>query len=84
MAAHHQLPRAALESLLDQPETYQLLFGEYAGPVSLGVSVDETTGEQCLLVRVADAEVVRRDQLDVDGHTVRVIVRTPYRPPRPG
>ena len=84
MAAHHQLPRAALESLLEAPETYQLLFGEYNGPVSLGLSVDETTGEQCLLVRIADAEMVRRDQLDVDGHTIRVIVRTPFRSPVAG
>lgn len=84
MAARHELPRAELESLLDQPETYEQLLGDYAGPMSLGVSVDETTGEQCLLLRVADADVVRRRELDVHGHVVRVIVRSGYRQPVPG
>lgn len=84
MAAHHELPHAVLESLLDQPETYEQLLGEYAGPVSLGVCIDELTQEPCLLLRVADAEVVVRRELDVDGHKVRVIVRPGYRPPQPG
>jgi hypothetical protein len=84
MAARHELPRAELESVLDQPETYQQLLGEYSGPVSLGVCFDETTGETCLLLRVANAEVVRQRELDVDGHKIKVIVRSGYRAPAPG
>jgi hypothetical protein len=84
MAAHHELPHAELESLLDQPETYRQLLGEYAGPVSLGISVDDLTGEPCLLLRVADEGVVQRRELEVDGHKVRVIVRSGYQSPRPG
>jgi len=84
MAAHHELPLAALESLLDQPETYQALLGDYSGPVSLGITVDENSGEPCLLLRVANEQVVRRRQLAVDGHVVRVIVRSNYATPQPG
>lgn len=84
MAARHELPLAELESLLDQPETYTQLLGEYAGPVSLGITVDELTGEPCLLLRVADAGVVRRRELEVDGHLVRVLVRSGFVSPRPG
>lgn len=84
MAAHHELSLAALESLLDQPETYRKLLGDYSGPVSLGISVDEPSGEPCLLLRVSDEEVVRRRELLVDGHVVRVIVRSNYATPRPG
>jgi hypothetical protein len=84
MAARHELPRAELESVLDQPETYRQLLGEYSGPVSLGVCTDETTGEPCLLLRVATADVVRQRELDVDGHKIKVIVRPGYRAPVPG
>jgi hypothetical protein len=84
MAARHELPRSELESVLDQPETYRQLLGEYSGPVSLGVSVDELTGEPCFLLRVASADVVRQRELDVDGHKVKVIVRSGYRAPVPG
>lgn len=84
MAARHELPRAELESLLDQPETYQQLLGEYSGPVSLGLCVDENTGEPCFLLRVGNADVVRRRELDVDGHKIRVIVRPGYRAPVAG
>ena len=84
MAAHHELPQAELESLLDQPETYRQLLGDYAGPMSLGITVDETTQEPCFLLRVADESVVRRRELEVDGHTIKVIVRADYQPPTPG
>ena len=84
MAAHHELPLAALESLLDQPETYRRLLGDYSGPVSLGISKDSETGEPCLLLRVANDQVVRQRELKVDGHTVRVIVRCDYTAVRPG
>lgn len=84
MAAHHELPHDELESLLDQPETYRQLLGDYSGPVSLGISVDELTGQPCLLLRVADEGVVRRRELEVDGHLVRVVVRPGFRPPTPG
>lgn len=84
MAARHELPRAELESVLDQPETYRQLLGEYSGPVSLGVTVDENTGEPCFLLRVASADVVRQRELDVDGHKIKVIVRPGYRAPVPG
>ncbi|PRQ04469.1 hypothetical protein ENSA5_07000 [Enhygromyxa salina] len=84
MAAHHELPHAELESLLDQPETYTQLLGEYAGPMSLGITIDEFTGEPCLLLRVADAGVVRRRELEVGGHMVRVLVRPGFVAPRPG
>lgn len=84
MGARHELRTADLESVLDQPETYQQLLGEYSGPVSLGVCVDETTGERCFLLRVATADVVRQRELDVDGHKVKVIVRPGYRAPVPG
>jgi hypothetical protein len=84
MAARHELPRSELESMLDQPETYQQLLGEYSGPVSLGLSIDETTGEPCFLLRVANADVVRRRELDVDGHKIKVIVRPGYRAPVAG
>jgi hypothetical protein len=84
MAARHELPRAELESLLDQPETYRQLLGEYSGPVSLGVSVDDDTGEPVFLLRVASADVVRRRELEVDGHKIKVIVRPGYRAPVPG
>ncbi len=75
---------AELESVLDQPEIYRQLLGEYAGPVSLGVSVDENTGEPCFLLRVGNADVVRQRELDVDGHKIKVIVRPGYRAPVPG
>jgi hypothetical protein len=84
MAARHELPRSELESVLDQPETYQQLLGEYSGPVSLGLCFDETTGEPCFLLRVASADVVRRRELDVDGHKIKVIVRPGYRAPVAG
>jgi hypothetical protein len=84
MAARHELPRSELESLLDHPETYQQLLGEYSGPVSLGLCIDETTGEPCFLLRVGNAEVVRRRELDVDGHKIKVIVRPGYRAPVAG
>ena len=83
MAPRHELPHAELESLLGQPETYRALLGEYSGPVSLGITVDEQTGKPCFLLRVADEKVVRRRELEVDGHTVRVLVRSGYRPPQP-
>lgn len=84
MAARHELPMSELESVLDQPETYRQLLGEYSGPVSLGLSIDETTGEPCFLLRVGNAEVVRRRELDVDGHKIKVIVRPGYRAPVAG
>lgn len=84
MAPRHELPYAELESLLDQPETYRTLLGEYDGPVSLGITVDEATGEPCFLLRIADAAVVRRRELEVDGHLVRVVVRSGYQTPTPG
>jgi hypothetical protein len=84
MAARHELPRSELESVLDQPETYQQLLGEYSGPVSLGLCVDENTGEPCFLLRVGNADVVRRRELDVDGHKIRVIVRPGYQAPVAG
>ena len=84
MAPRHELPYAELESLLDQPETYRTLLGEYDGPVSLGITVDENTGEPCLLLRIADVEAVRRHELEVDGHMVRVLVRSGFRAPTPG
>ena len=84
MAARHELPRAELESLLDHPETYRQLLGEYSGPVSLGISVDDITGEPCFLLRVSTADVVRQRELDVDGHKIKVIVRPGYRAPVPG
>lgn len=84
MAPRHELPYAELESLLDQPETYRTLLGEYDGPVSLGITVDELTGEPCFLLRIADAAVVRRRELEVDGQIVRVLVRSGYRTPTPG
>lgn len=84
MAAHHELSLDALESLLDQPETYRALLGDYDGPMSLGITVDERSGEPCLLLRVANEQVVRVRELDVDGHLVRVIVRSDYVAPTPG
>jgi len=84
MAPRHELPHAELESVLDRPETYRTLLGEYDGPVSLGITVDELTGEACFLLRVADANAVRRHELEVDGHMVRVVVRPGYRAPTPG
>lgn len=83
MAPRHELPRAELESLLDQPETYRTLLGEYDGPVSLGITVDELTGEPCLLLRIADVGAVQRRELEVAGHMVRVLVRSGYQAPRP-
>lgn len=83
MAPRHELPYAELESLLDQPETYQALLGEYDGPVSLGITVDELTGEPCLLLRIADVDAVRRRELEVDGQMVRVLVRSGFRTPKP-
>ena len=84
MAPRHELSRAELESLLDQPETYRTLLGEYDGPVSLGITVDEITGEPCLLLRIANAEAVRRRELEIDGYTIRVLVRSDFRTPTPG
>jgi hypothetical protein len=84
MAPRHELSCAELESLLDQPETYRTLLGEYDGPVSLGITVDELTGEPCLLLRIADAAAVRSRELAVDGHMVRVLVRSGFRTPSPG
>lgn len=84
MAAHHELPYATLESLLDRPETYAALVGEYTGPVSLGILIDEQTGESCLLLSVADLDAVRRRVLEVDGHMVRVIVKPEQRQHQPG
>ena len=84
MAPRHELSWAELESLLDQPETYRTLLGEYDGPVSLGITVDESTGEPCLLLRIADAAAVRSRELAVDGHMVRVLVRAGFRTPTPG
>jgi hypothetical protein len=84
MAPRHELPHAELESLLDQPETYRTLLGEYDGPVSLGVTIDQLTGEPCLLLRIADADAVRRHEIEVGGHMVRVLVRSGYHPPTPG
>lgn len=84
MAPRHELPHAELESLLDQPETYRTLLGEYEGPVSLGITIDESTGEPCFLLRIADADAVVQRELEVDGHMVRVLVRSGYRAPVPG
>jgi hypothetical protein len=84
MAPRTELPHAEMESLLDQPETYRALLGEYDGPVSLGITVDELTGETCFLLRIADVAAVQRRELEVDGQMVRVLVRSGYRTPTPG
>lgn len=84
MAPRHELSYAELESLIDQPETYRTLLGEYNGPVSLGITVDDRTGQPCLLLRIADADAVRSRELEVDGHMVRVLVRSGFRTPTPG
>ncbi len=84
MAPRHELAPAELESLLDQPETYRTLLGEYDGPVSLGITTDEATGERCFLLRIGDAGAVQRRELEVDGHRIRVLVRSGYRTPTPG
>jgi hypothetical protein len=72
-----------LAELLDRSETHKVILGNYSGPYSLGVTRSPDSSEgYAFLLKIADARGFP-SHVNILGHTIRLVVRGGFKPPKP-
>jgi hypothetical protein len=81
-ASDPKVSEEQLSQLASAPWLHRQLLGDYSGPYSLGVGLDET-GHSVFLLRVDSTELTVPATVVVQGIPVPVVVRRQFKAPVP-